>query len=623
MKGFLTAAPVCLLLPSLAMASPPPLDEAALRRHLLALPVEGPRDLVVALPVDDGPHWRFRVRDSRTLPRGLLRRYPGLRSFRGVGDAGRTLRLDLSPSGIRASVRDGATTWTFRPGQAARQERRGHAVPRPLTTRPGTTDGMAAEVASAVAPLTTAMAPGGGAVRHDFRLAVAASSRYVASTGGTVDTALAEIAHAVNQANEVFETDVGVHFTLSDRTDRIIRADPTRDPFETNDPGMAAVTLIDREVGRGRYDIGHAVLTHTGGESHVGTSCSDARDADFFATHKAAAWSGHPAPASAPFAVDHLIHVLGRQLGAWPTANGCRHDTLDDRAMEPGGGSTAMGHASFGCGGEGQWLQSGADRYFHAASIEQMQTWLAARGGRCASRQLRTAVAPWIDPASLAERAVIPARTPFMLDASAEPAMPGRRLTYTWEQMDPGTGQKGPLQDTGEGPLFRSFPPSPSGQRTFPRMAAVLGHEAAEPGETLPATSRQLAFRLTVRDNGGDSATIASADTRLRVVDTGRPFAVTTPAAGSVAAPGERMRVRWDVAATNTPPIACHFVVIDLSTDGGRSWLSPALAVDEPNDGDASVDLPVQTAGTDTARVRVRCDWRPFFAVSPGDFRIL
>jgi hypothetical protein len=621
---FVAATYVCVVLPTVAMASPPPLDEGALRRRLLALPPQGEHEATIALGVEKGPAWSFRVRDSHTLPPALLKRHPGLRSFRGADDKGRTLRLDLSPSGMRGRIRDGSHTWTFRPGQAAWREHMGHASSVPHLAGISATAGSASAAPPAVStPVTAALAHGAGALRHDFRLAVAAGSRYVARTGGTVDTALAEITHAVNQANDVFETDVGVHFTLVDRNDRIIRPDPERDPFETHDPGVAAVMLIDREIGAGRYDIGHAVLTLTGGESHVGTSCSDARGADFFATHKAAAWSGHPAPTSESFATGYLIHILGRQLGAWPTANGCRHDTLDDRAVEPGGGSTAMGYAPAGCGGEGQWLQTRSDRYFHAASIEQMQAWLASRGGQCATRRLRAVTAPWIDPESLADAAVIPARTPFTLDARVEAAMPGRRLTYTWEQMDPGTGQRGPLRDTGEGPLFRSFPPSSISQRVFPRMAAVLGHEAAEPGETLPTTSRQLAFRLTVRDNGGDSATIASADTRLRVVDTGRPFAVTAPAAGSVAVTGERMRVRWDVADTTHPPIACHFVVIDLSTDGGRSWWSPALAVDEPNDGDATVTLPASTVATDTARVRVRCDWRPFFAVSTGDFRIL
>ncbi len=185
-----------------------------------------------------------------------------------------------------------------------------------------------------------------GGIRHDFRIAVAASSRYAAHFGGTTKGALAEIVHVVNQANEVFETDVGVHFTLVAGNDRLIRPRPSRDPFRHEDPGPAAANLIDREIGAGNYDIGHALTDYTGGESHVGTSCSDARDADFLATHKAAAWSGHAHPQTATAeAVGFLIHVLGRQLGAWPTAGGCPDATREGRAFEPGSGSTAMGFA--------------------------------------------------------------------------------------------------------------------------------------------------------------------------------------------------------------------------------------------------------------------------------------
>jgi hypothetical protein len=478
----------------------------------------------------------------------------------------------------------------------------------------------AASAAKARLPQSPSTARG-GAVRYEFRLAVAASSRYAAKFGSTVEAALAEIVHAVNRANEVFETDAGVHFTLVGDNERLVRVRPARDPFRSEDPGPAAVRLIEREIGRGNYDLGHALTDYSGGESHVGTSCSDALDADFLATHKAAAWSGHAHPDTSPDAIRFMIHVLGRQLGAWPSANGCTRSTLDDRAFEPGSGSTIMGNAPARCGRE-QSLQPHADLYFHAANIAQMHDWLASRGGRCAFRRLNPASAPWIAPETLADRTVIPARTPFALDATAEPGTPGRRLTYAWEQMDAGAKQRGALLDHGSGPLFRSFPPSPSGIRIFPRVAAPRGFDPSTRGETLPSTSRTLNFRLTVRDNGGDTSTVAHADRRIDVVDTGRPFAVLEDASPTLAIAGEPRTVRWDVADTNKAPISCHFVDIDLSLDGGQSWLEPALVTDEANDGEASPVLPFRIA-SEHARLRIRCDWRPFFAVSPTDFTIV
>lgn len=627
MRILIAAAIVCFLTPSSASASPAALDEGALRRQLSRLPLAGNRVLDIVLPMATGGTGTFHVRDSGTLPRGLVRRFPGLRSFRGEDDEGRTLRLDLSPGGIRASLRSGASEWLVRPGGGWTREPEEFEPVSDAAPSVATTAGYRALPPTPVpvsphAPVRTRRgALHAGIVRHDFRLAIAASSRWVAKSGGSLTEALAEIAHRVNRANQVFETDLGVHFTLADRNDRIVRLSARSDIFETHDPGPAAVTLIDREIGPRNYDIGHAFSLFEGGDSHVGTSCSDARDADFFATHKAAAWSGHADPVGSSHAFGYFMHVLGRQLGAWPTADACRRITLDDTAMEPGGGSTIMGYATSGCGSEDHWLRPRSGLYFHARSIDQIQAWLGSRGGRCATRRLTSAAAPWIDPVPLAETVVIPARTPFALEASAEPSTPGARLTYTWEQMDPGTGQRGPLVDHGHGPLFRSFTPSATSRRTFPRIAALLGNAPAAPGETLPTTSRELHFRFTVRDNAGAEATVASAEQRVRVVDTGRPFAVAAPTAGSVATAGDALDIDWDVAGTTDKPISCHFLNVDLSVDGGLQWLDTPLATDLPNNGHGTVSLPAGVT-SDSARLRLRCDWRPFFAVSPGHFVI-
>jgi hypothetical protein len=590
---------------------------ADLRKQLARLPMDGETATSIRLPLGDGRHGLFHVRDSKTLPPALAAKFPGLRSFRGIDADGRTVRLDVSPDGVRMSVRDGPHEWTTRARTAAEWR----AVP----VHDAGTPPLATATAAARALLPPAAgdrsASRGGGVRYDFRLAVAASSRYAAHFGGTTKGALAEIVHVVNQANEVFETDMGVHFTLVAGNDTLIRTRSSRDPFRYEDPGPASANLIDREIGARNYDIGHALTDYTGGESHVGTSCSDARDADFLATHKAAAWSGHAHPETATSeAVGFMIHVLGRQLGAWPTASGCPDATLQGRAFEPGSGSTAMGSAPASCGHD-RPLQAHADRYFHAANLGQMQDWLASRGGSCAFRWISPASAAWIDPSSLAGQAVIPARTPFVLDARAEPVAKGRRLSYAWEQMDPSISGRDMLAGQEDGPLFRSFPPMPTGRRVFPRMAVVLGDEPAGPDEAYPAATRSLNFRLTVRDNGGQASTVAHADTRLLVVDTGRPFAVLDDGSSQIAFAGKTMALRWDVADTNLTPVSCHFVSIDLSLDNGHTWLMPALAVDEPNDGEAWFSLPPD-AFSERARLRVGCDWRPFFAVSPRSFAI-
>ncbi|MDY1548685.1 reprolysin-like metallopeptidase [Luteibacter sahnii] len=592
---------------SAALASPAP-DTSALRAAIAAVPTDGSRGVDVDLPLGDGAASRFRLVDSRTLPNALMRRYPGLRSLRGQDAEGRTVRIDVSGDATWLSVRDGAREWSAHWGDTLAAPT-GQTLPVAYTPAPVSTT-----------PRRTARSTVSGDVRYDFRLAVAASSRYTARVGGTVEQGLAAVAHAVNRANDVFETDLGVHFTLVDRNDRLIFTTSRRDPFESHEPGPAAVDVIERRIGASRYDIGHALTTFSGGHSESGTTCSDDRSTDDGAMHKAFAWSGDPAPDVDRYAQDHFIHVLGLQLGAVPTANGCLRGS--DLAVEPGSGSTAMGYASLHCASEAQWLQDASDRYFHASSIEQIRASLASRGGACARRRLGRTPAPWIDRAPLAGDTVIPARTPFFLEAHAMAGDPGRRLTYTWEQIDTGPEQKGALVDDGIGPLFRSLPPSSESRRTFPRLHALLGHEPADPAEALPTTSRTLRLRLTVRDNGGDDATTASADTRVRVVDTGRPFSVTSPGANEALSAGASLSVRWDVAGTAQAPIGCGGVRIDLSTDGGLTW-PHLLARNETNDGEATTTLPDDMPRTDRARVRVSCESRPFFAVSPADVSLV
>ncbi|MDR6938030.1 reprolysin-like metallopeptidase [Luteibacter sp. 3190] len=583
----------------------------ALRDALLAPPIGAPDSGVAAeLPVGDGASSTFEMRDSRTVPPGLARRFPGLRSFRGVDPLGRTARLDLANDDLRLAVRDGANEWVARATKGG-----GWTAP----ASPNTADAKvvppvlgAGEAGSRKEHASGANARAQGGVRYDFRLAVATDSGYATKAGGTVAQTLGEVVHLVNRANEVFETDMGVHFTLVEDSDRLIPIRARQDPFLRGDPVPTAVEWIDGIVGGANYDIGHALLDMSGGQSEVGTSCTDARDADFMATHKAAAWSGTKELATSPQGLDFFIHVLGRQLGAWPTAAGCQRDALGDHAVEPGSGSTAMGYASATCA-PAATLQARADRYFHAVSIGQMHDWLSSRGGRCATKRLNGATAPWIDPRQLDEWIVVPARTPFALEALATPGERGRRLTYAWEQM----GAYGGAGTDTDGILFRSWPPTTSGRRTFPRMADALRGQDGGTGERLPTATRTLDFTLTVRDNAGESSTLAQANARVHVVDTGQAFAVDVPATATA---GEPMPLRWNVAGTDADPIACHFVDVDLSLDGGDDWTT--IAVDEPNDGDAAPVLPDHIA-SDRARVRVRCDRRPFFAVTTSDFSVV
>lgn len=568
-------------------------DAAALVR-LQALDASGNDAISIPLPTGADSQSIFSVSDSGTLPLSLMRRHPGLRSFRGYDTAGRTVRIDTAAHVARISVTDDGREYAYQlplaPGRLVTRPAGGAALPARGRRR-----GLLADT--------------------NLRIAVATTSRFTAAFGETQADGLAVVAHWINRANEIFERDVGVHFTLADRSDRLIFSDARRDPFLRQDPGPTAVQVIDYRVGADAYDVGHVLTTFPGGESLTGTSCSNDASGDFFQTHKAAAWSGDSDPASTPRAFHFMLHVLGKQLGAWPTANGCMRPTLDDRAFEPGSGSTLMGWADTACGGVDQQLQRQADRYFHGASIQQMRAWLSARGGQCARKTARRLTSPWIRPESTAAEAYIPARTPFWLEADVEAGRPGGTLTYAWDPMDTGAAQAAALLDDGQGPLFRSFPPAPTVRRNVPQVQAPGAPPAS--GERLPETNRTLDFLLTVRERHGHHVARAHARRRLHVIDTGRPFGLS-PQGPETA--GTEVGVRWDPAGTTSPPISCHFVDIALSLDGGGTW-PQVLAREEANDGRANVILPVDAASSQ-ARLRVSCDGRPFFAMSPQPFVI-
>ncbi|WP_159093612.1 reprolysin-like metallopeptidase [Stenotrophomonas sp. SAU14A_NAIMI4_8] len=619
------------------------------RLHALLEVVPGPDGMISAdvslpLPLPEGGWSQFRLQDAGTLPPGLARRYPHLRSLRGEDASGRQVRLDLSSDQFTAKVWDDGYSWSIQADPRTSSSSLYSVSRRPMA---------ASSMLTQQRPLLELLGTGGGShlgekpapssaarLRHDFRIAVVAGSAYTALFGGNAEDGLFGVMRTVNQINQIYETDLGVHFTLVEASDRLVLTDPSSDPFEKIldqfppdfDQAFfrANVELLRRELGEEGYDVGHLLLAADwaeggiGGSGVTGNSCVVAAAGESIGTDKGAAWSIHPDPVNDPVAILIVAHELGHQFGAWHTANGCgREDNpaaREEFAFEPGSGSTVMGYATTLCRDPSHQLQSLSDAYFHAGNLAQINSWLGSRGGHCAVRRIDPGPAPWIDPTSVPSVPTIPARTPFQLDAKVPHAAPSTKLRYAWEQMDAGSVQFGELQDDGLRPIFRSYPPQSSSHRSFPRLAAILGEQSLGPGEAYPQTSRDLHFRLTVRDQQGRTD---SADATVRVVDTGQPFSVLQPLADVGWTQGELQWVRWQVAGTAAAPINCSTVSLDLSVDGGYHYLPAPLAVAVPNIGEAVVVVPALVAATARARVRARCDGNVFYAISPGDFKII
>jgi hypothetical protein len=267
----------------------------------------------------------------------------------------------------------------------------------------------------------------------------------------------------------------------------------------------------------------------------------------------------------------------------------------------------------------------------------------------------------------------IPKQTPFTLTGSATDADNGDRLTYLWEQTDPGGVNGTGLVDNNkvDGPLFRVFGTyanvtsgntvlyhSPGENlagtdpsRTFPDLQQILaGNTNAKTGtcpaplaagtvpvtdpalncfsEFLPTASwlgtgnRVLHFRLTARDEFSPDVApdhaggVAWDDVALTVNPAAGPFLVTSQATSALQS--GPMAVTWNVAGTNAASMAPN-VRISLSTDGGLTYPT-VLAASTPNDGSQTVQLP--NVVTSTARIKIEAVGNYFFDVNDANFSI-
>jgi hypothetical protein len=609
------------------------LDTGVLAENTRAARGASRRSMVLPLP--GGGTSRFELEDAGVLPPGLAARFPRLGSLKGHDADGRRIRLDMTAEGLFAVVRDRQGDWMLQPESAgqptSRSTARSHIVFR-RADAPAAPREEHGEMLDATAAWPEAATARGSAnaVLRTFRIAMSATHSYTGHMGGTVEDGLAGIVRAVNRVNEIFENDLGVHLVLAEGNDKLVFTSASTDPFakvSTDDLKIALqnVKVAEEMLGKDAFDVGHVMdgQRNAGIVGAIGNTCQAWSGEHAHRPYsKAAGMTGSTRPFEDAFHVDFVAHELGHQFGARHSFNGCRAGSRDEAsAFAPGSGSTIMGYAGL-CGSHD--LQPHSDPYFHAASIDQIQSWIGSIGGSCAKARLNTSPSPLLDIAGWNRPLVVPARTPFRLTALARFSDPAARMTYTFEQMDVGDMQApgDALSDSGSGPLFRSRLPHAEAEQTFPSMAVLTGEEPVGRGDALPETSRDLRFRLTARDNRDFRSHVVTADRTVRVVDTGKPFAMLLPKAGAALQRGKARPVRWEVAGTVAAPVSCRRVQIDLSLDGGRTFLDVPLAGDVPNKGRATITIPESVPTSRHARLRVGCTDGRFFALSPGELTL-
>ncbi len=439
---------------------------------------------------------------------------------------------------------------------------------------------------------------------HHYRIAIAATGEYTRLEGGTVTAALSAIVTTINRINQIYERDLGIHFTLVNNNDEIIYSNADSDPYTNGKLQLLILEnqqVLDSIIGESNYDIGHVFGTSGGGLAIINSLCS--------ANSKAKGTSGISQPNSENFYIDFVAHEIGHQLGATHTFNGesglCSGDTRTARtAVEPGSGSTIMAYTGI-CGSDN--LQPQADAMFHISSIEQIKKNLPSN---CGTQIANANQAPTVNAG---KDYTIPAGTPFVLQGSASDPE-NDPLTYSWQQIDAGS-RSSVQHDLGNNALFRAYLPNNSPSRTFPRLSDILNHQQTK-GETLPNTTRELNFKLTVQD--GEKNT-SSDQLTLHVEHTGGRFALDLPYAQYTI--GDNTELTWNVANTNQAPISCSDIDISLSVDSGKTF-DTLLASDVVNNGKTSLYLPNDLTPTDTARFKIACSNNIFFAISYHDFTL-
>ena len=574
---------------------------------------------LISLPNADGVFENFRVYENPVMDAELAARYPQIKSYIAIGIENPNSRayFSFSPLGFKSM-----TLYPDKPAEFI----------EPLSTdlvtytvyqksekeeSLNTFECSVIDIASGNVNKTTSNARLGaddGKLRT-IRLALSCTAEYTKYFGGTKALALAGMNNTMTRCNGIFEMDFGLKLELIATTDAVIFTDPLTDPYSDassksnwNSQLQSTLTSI---IGESNYDIGH-LFGATGGGGNagcIGCICVNGYKGSGYTS------PSNGIPAGDSFDLDYVAHEMGHQLGASHTFTYVT-ETSSNTQMEPGSGSTIMSYAGITT----KDVQRHSDPYFHSISIQQVTNNIKNKA--CPIITLTGNAVPVVN-AGLDY--TIPKGTPFMLTGSATDANADDVMTYNWEEMDLGTATTSTPSGTAtSGPIFRSYIPSVSPIRYFPKMATILSGLTTTSGteipvETLPSVARTLTFRLTVRDNRAGGSANNTDDTIVTVDGTAGPFSVSSPNTAVTYAAGNSQTITWNVAGTNANGVNCANVDVFLSTDGGQTF-SITLLSGTANDGSEDVVIP-NIVGNNN-RIMIKGSGTIFFDVSDASFTI-
>lgn len=614
-------------------------DMAKLKTYLSQAPVEVlgnsyPKHFIFTFPMPDGSNQKFYVVESSIMEPALEAKFPEIKTYTGQGidDPTATVRFDCTPAGFHAMILSASgsafidpyffqeTTYyisydkkDYIPSRLLPACSVGKESPVDIITEQE-------ELKPVFQPVLTPVANKSiGTQLRTYSLALAATGEYTTFHGGTVAGALAAMTTSVNRVVGIYEREVAVRMILVANTNLLIYTNSSLDPYDNANIGNMLAqnqSTVTSVIGSNNYDIGHVFSTSPGGGiAGLGVVCNSSQ--------KAKGATGSPSPVADAYDVDYVAHEMGHQFGGNHTFNcvtgACSINTrVASAAYEPGSGSTIMAYAGICAPND---LQLHSDAMFHTKSFDEITNFVQTGGGSSSNCVTITATGnnpPVINPGG---NYTIPYSTPFKLTGfGSDPD--GDTITYCWEEYDLGSACTWNVP-AGNAPAFRSYLPTLNPTRLFPKLAKILNPTLVVKGEILPSYARTMKFKLTCRDNrlAGGGVTNTDTPVQIDVINTGTPFAITSPNTTGISYPTSSLQtITWNVGGTDVAPISTPNVNIFLSIDGGQTF-PISLGGNVPNTG--SYQWWTTPTPISQGRIWVEGAGNAFFDINDQNFSIV